>query len=371
MKKSLITIALLVQATVFTLFAQNQVYTFNCTPVDYKVYSPGNIAQLEADAAAYISNRGWTSLVTKVDLATGEYNGHSYAWNITTAGHNTYWINAHTDADLASFNQNSPNATPPPPSNIAKYWTDGSYSSTTEGNSTKVVYGALWYFSTSLGRWDNLSDHSANRATTGKYTSKWNLWGTYMHDYDKCPYYVGNSRFYYKPNVSVPSYTITGPDRICVGVNVQYTISPTPQAITWSVTNMTIVSGQNSTTVTVKHNSSVTTNGTIKATVNHNWCTLRTDSKYIGLDNTIAPPPISNISGPLAATVGVGYKFTAIGSTPNVAYEWVVSPSGTVYNYGNWANIYFNHDGYFKVSCRTASACGPGPWIDIYVQADY
>jgi len=63
-----------------------QVYTPNCTAVDYITITnlPGEVALLEAQASAYIANRGWTTTgsnpdIIKTGVATNEYNCHSYA----------------------------------------------------------------------------------------------------------------------------------------------------------------------------------------------------------------------------------------------------------------------------------------------------
>jgi hypothetical protein len=67
-----------------TLFAQ--VNTPNGTSVDYSIQSEGNVALFEYQAAQWLSDRGWTSYVTKIGGATATYNCHSYAWYKSEGG---------------------------------------------------------------------------------------------------------------------------------------------------------------------------------------------------------------------------------------------------------------------------------------------
>jgi hypothetical protein len=173
-----------------------QVTTPNGTSVDYQIYSEGNVAQLENDAAQWLSERGWTSYVTRVGAATTTYNCHSYAWYKSQGGTYNYWINAFLSTDLANFNMYSYYSTPPSPNNIQKYWIDESYIEVPEGEATKVWYGSSWQWTGF--QWTNAYDHSAVKLASGLYESKWGAWPLYVHPADKCPYAIGNRRYFKK-----------------------------------------------------------------------------------------------------------------------------------------------------------------------------
>jgi hypothetical protein len=104
-------VILTAQISFSILFAQ--VTTPNGTQVDYSIRSEGNIALLEAQAAQWLNDRGWTSYVTKIGGATSTYNCHSYSWYKSEGASNNYWINAFLTSDLSSFNPYSYSSTPP------------------------------------------------------------------------------------------------------------------------------------------------------------------------------------------------------------------------------------------------------------------
>jgi len=90
MRKCYIVIILIAQVWRVALLAQ--VATPNGTQIDYKILSEGNIAILEAQAAQWLSDRGWTDSVYRIGPATNKYNCHSYAWYKKEGGGNDYWI---------------------------------------------------------------------------------------------------------------------------------------------------------------------------------------------------------------------------------------------------------------------------------------
>ena len=218
--KYIFLITLLLQIMDSTSFAQ--VYTPNGTAVDYKVYSAGNVAQFENEAAIFLQQMGWTNSVTKTAPATGVYNCHAYAWNNS----GNYWINAFTNSDLSSFNPYSSTANPPTPKNITKYWNDGSYVEVPESYATKVWYGSCWTWSSYLG-WEDWCDHSAVKLPSGLYESKWGAWGRYIHPADKSPYNTSNRRYFIR--------NIIGSDFVCS--TSTYTLNiQSGQLVTWSLT---------------------------------------------------------------------------------------------------------------------------------------
>ena len=211
MKKINQIVVLLACVLCATTFAQ--VKTPNGTSVDYKIFTAGNIALLESQAANWLSARGWTDSVTRIVPATGEYNCHSYAWYKSEGGSGNYWVNAFLNSDIDKFNPYYYYSQCPTPKNITKYWDDDSYIKVSENVATKVWYGSCWSWDNNFG-WENLCDHSAIRITSGsnagKYESKWGAWPRYIHPVDKSPYVTSNRWFFIKkPSINGPSSTCT------------------------------------------------------------------------------------------------------------------------------------------------------------------
>ena len=224
-------VLMLLQVMTGTLTAQ--VNTPRCTSVDYLSLSPGNVAALEADAAAYLAYRGWTNDVIKTDDATYEYNCHAYAWYLNAGGSTKYWVNAFLTADLNAFSPHEynpyPPVSPPAANNISKYWSDNSYLETVEAQATIVYYGSCWLWSNIRNRWENDCDHSAVRITSGthagKYESKWGQWGRYIHASNKCPFIDTNRRFFKFNTAGLPALTGGGGSEFCIGQTKSYSAS--------------------------------------------------------------------------------------------------------------------------------------------------
>jgi len=91
--------------------------------------------------------------------------------------------------------------------------------------------------------------------------------------------------------------------------------------------------------------------------------------------------PTITISGPTSVSVSIlgqsnGDMYQAItttnyGQTPITSYEWSMSPmsQSSLFDYGYWANIYFNPAGDYQISCRATNSYGTGPWATFYVGA--
>ena len=85
--------------------------------------------------------------------------------------------------------------------------------------------------------------------------------------------------------------------------------------------------------------------------------------------------PTITVTGSTTATLGSGKSYQAVAnnySGPAITgYQWEISPtSGTVYNYGSTATVYFNAATSYMVRCRAQNACGYGPWAHIYVNVN-
>ena len=139
-------------------------YTPNGTLVYSIYYGSEPCSQDELD---FLNNEAATNYpyATKIRNATGKYNCHSYAW-YNQDSYNSRWI--------------------PDPS---VYWTDGSYtSSTNHYTNYKAVY---WYNSTLT--------HSAiiYNGSSNILISKWGPGGLFIHTLANSPYYYCNYVNYY------------------------------------------------------------------------------------------------------------------------------------------------------------------------------
>lgn len=125
-----------------------------------------------------------------LDDATTTYNCHSYAWNISAGGTTVCWINQYD-------HEGEPN--------ISKYWTDGSYQSTTENLAYKIFYYN--------------GDHSATRSSVaGYYESKWGSAPLMRHapGYGPSSYNMSSRRYY------IAQVHITGPTSLSLPSSANY-----------------------------------------------------------------------------------------------------------------------------------------------------
>ena len=371
-KLILICLVYLLSSTTFA-----QVYTPKGTSVDYQIMTEGNISSLESDAANWLAARGWTNLVTKTAPATALYNCHSYAWYMTEGGTNTYWINSITNATGNSFNFGNPNASPrPSPSNIERYWNDGSYLPVSESNATKVWYGATasnWTWDPYQG-WINWYDHSAVRITSGagagKYESKWGAWPRYIHDYDKSPYSTGNRQFFIKTPV------ITAPTTICYGSSGSISATNWQSGHYWDKSNSLInITSTTSSSTTISAASSGSQGSVQLRVKTSSGVTIATYDVWVGAptlgslypegyyaDNggyyahwiTSVDTNISNLNWVVAGTDNYGNRVYG-----TIVNSWING------NYGN-ATIFFPEPGNYSISVRAQNSCGWSSYIDFY-----
>jgi hypothetical protein len=147
--------------------------------------------------------------------ASATYNCHSYAWNLTEGGSIVCWLNQSPD--------------------LHKYWDDGSYIETTEGNAEKIFYYA--------------GDHSAVASSIpGKYESKWGSMPLMRHapEYGPTSYQMTNRKYYQKAlNIS-----ISGASSICEQGTYNLNNLPAGATVNWIGSKaLSIVSGQGTTSV--------------------------------------------------------------------------------------------------------------------------
>jgi len=361
MKNYYIIIVLIAQFWSVALFAQ--VTTPNGTQVDYKIYSEGDVALLENQAAQWLSDRGWTDSVSRIGPATAKYNCHSYTWYKKEGGSNDYWINAFLNLDFDVFNRYSYFSTPPAPDNINKYWNDYSYTEVDVVEATKVWFGSCWQWTGY--EWSNYCDHSAVKLATGLYESKWGAWPLYRHPADKCPYSLANREYFKR------SPYLSGPSLICSSGG-SFTVNnlPTGATITWSQgPNLARTSAQGANPCIFSSTGS-----------GSSWvrATLVTSCGSVTLPDKVVwsgTPVISYISGPTYTPNNQWATYYAMPNNPAMGvtdYNWILNPlnGNSVYDYGWTADIAFYNSGFYQVVSRGQNTCGWGDYtvtgIEVY-----
>lgn len=195
---------------------QSNVTTPNGTTVIAWIFEEASASDL-----AYIENQIALQYprAQKMAPASRTYNCHGYAWHMTEGG-SARWIGVNSTA------------------HEDVYMTDGSYTEVTSGTSPrKVSYQS--------------DDHSA--VTTdelGQFISKWGNLPLMRHASGYSPYNASVLHYYVKTSL----IEIQGSDVMAINKPTTYSLSYTPVSpITWSVpSNVQIISGQGTATVTVK-----------------------------------------------------------------------------------------------------------------------
>lgn len=351
---------LLIQLISVGIYAQ--AYTPFGTSIDGFILpeaSSPDLALWESQGANWVKAHG-NGQVIKTSNATQTYNCHSFAWNMSEGG-NTMWINLYNYQNEVSYSPTNPSITPPGPSNISNYWTDGSYIEVSESQATKVWFGSCWIWNGTLGRWQNNCDHSAIRLSTDLYESKWGAWPRYRHPVDKCPYNINNRRYFKF------SLTISGSSQICD--EATYTIEnfdelPPGATVQWSANNdnLILVSAQ-SNTATFKKNGngeSIIQNDIIIGTTN---LTLQ---HFVW--SGVPPIPI-DIVGPgnfdrLAPNTQYHFTVVTNNSSPDDYIEWNVKRGNIVYGQGSKSVSVVTDNitgiGSFSISAKVRNSCGWG-----------
>lgn len=150
---------------------------------------------LDSDARVYITENYPNATI--IGDATYTYNCHGYAWSKSEGGY-TCWINAYK----SDGNEN-----------LSKYWTDGSFSASSEAYALKIHYPN--------------GDHSAIRTYQypGKYVSKWGNGSLVVHDAGYGPYVNMSNRNYYRVYQGITHGLLScnnGQGTIGVGVSSGY-----------------------------------------------------------------------------------------------------------------------------------------------------
>ena len=178
------------------------------------------------------------------------------------------------------------------------------------------------------------------------------------------------------PSLSNPPQTfagtgtiaISGHDPIPCSTPTSYSVTrATDQSsVTWSVSSLQIVSGQNTNTVKVTLLPNAT-NASLTATVNLAGGGSVTAYRTV----YTATPNVTYITWPASLNRGSTGSFVANPNSAAGNYQWLVSPSSGVsespWKYTN--NITFNSSGTYYVMCRAVSACAsPGSYTSMTVE---
>lgn len=288
----------------------------------------------EAQGVALVSNNGWNAV--RIGAATSNYNCHSYAWNVAEGGSSTNtWIDQ-------TYNGNP---------NLSKYWSNDGYIETSSPqNGRKVFYPS--------------GDHSAVCTNTLTVVqSKWGSLPLYKHSVGDCPYDTGDLHYYKLTNP-----TISGSSNLlCNSSQGNYSESAftnMPLSYIWSTSSpLTQVSGNYGSSYTVS-GTSQNGLGTINLTITSPSGLVSNSTKEIW----VGAPIITSISGSTHVDAyGMAIYEALSPGDPQATYTWSVSPSGTVYNYGKTAQIYFQGDGDYHVYATATNSCGTSSTTELFV----
>ena len=167
--------------------------------------------------------------------------------------------------------------------------------------------------------------------------------------------------------------SISGSSYICYGSPQSFSVTNAPSGFTWSKSSNLSISSTTSSTITVSAANS-SSQGAGWVSINHGGAELKRFNVWIGT-------PTISISGPSSVTVGQPgssngntFLINTSGYTGPVptSYQWVLSPSnsGTLYDYGNYVNVYFTSSGSSRIEARACNTCGWGPWAFHYIDAN-
>jgi len=304
------------------------------------------LALWEADAADWIDDND--SDAERIGAATSNYNCHSYAWHVSDGGASTdCWMNY-------TYSGNA---------NVAKYWTNDAYSSTSSRNNYKKLF-----YGTS-------ADHSAiTTDETGIVKSKWGAWPLYQHSRIDCPYDNPSFTYYEVP--------MSGTDYMCASDAETFSIVNISGATySWTGSEVSLSGTTYSTTGTTQSYSRGL--GYVKANISNlpsgttikNWHEVYIDG-----------PDYQDVSLSLCNTGGTPVSYMCPNTHYHIYvvnnsgcatsnYSWTVPSAWTVnYTYNNMISIYTNSvpGGNVIVDGNTCcSSCGSVRLVSDYFGSGY
>jgi len=264
--------------------------------------------------------------------ATTTYNCHSYAWNMSEGGP-TCWIGLY-----------SPNV-----EDI--YWTDNSYTETSEPYASKISYYE--------------DDHSAIQTSTqGIYISKWGALPLVQHarDYGLAIYDMEYRKYYrLNPGINGSTSIMCDDDQRTFTSNTSISGS----TYTWSrsTSYLAYVSGSGTTSYTVEATGNpgdawvglqiTTPSGEVATASNKNFWTGKAS--------------VQSISGPSSTTpYTYNYYYANVNHSSGTTYDWMVSPTGPYVDPSpgevNSCLVIFYTPGGYQVLARANNVCGTTTW---------
>ncbi len=290
--------------------------------------SSQQIQQINDEATLFYPN------ATILADASSTYNCHGFAWHLSEGNTNTVWIN--TPVDDA-------------------YWNDDNFIEVCNINNASTVSYAN-------------DDHSAIKSIiTGKYDSKWGNYPLLRHAPEYVPYVSTNRKYYTR------TPPINGSSIVCSTISTYTIENLVGSTVSWSKSsNLTYVSGQNTTSYTVKANSSTTSGwGWVEAAINTGCGTATLPRKefWVGAPNAqpIAIPSYS----------GSNCYYTASATSPSYVDNYLWTSSSNIQVFPDYISCKFFPFGlgqvrgtsvYFKFSSGTSgliyargtNSCGTG-----------
>lgn len=291
------------------------------------------------DFAYYLSELSLYPSATLVGYPTASYNCHGYAWHMVEGG-NTVEI------DLYS---------------ALAYTEDESYIEVPESLSTKVVYSG---------------DHTAVRASSTEYISKWGHGCLVRHSPTDVPPGYGTPAHYYKRAI-MPS--VTGPSAYCF--NATYTLNnkPAHASLTWTTTCESTINNYSDSFVEVSKN--VNGIGRVVASLTlNNGTVLNVPKDNIAVGN----PSIALQGFPYDAygnidqwTANTNQNTFVVDSVVDNAYNryetYLYDPSNNLLWHGT--NLYNGFGipysmtaGWHKFMIKGIGNCGNSGWWTTYIQ---
>lgn len=147
------------------------IYTKNGLPVTAIKYNCYDNSAEQSAGLTHIKN--YYPNATIIKEASCEYNCHAYAWYMSEGGEKC-WINC------------GPSLTTP--SNVSKFWEDGTYEECDKSKATRVFYEYVPSH--------QKGDHSAIAINENLYESKWGAYQVVRHAPDYSPYGTARKYFY-------------------------------------------------------------------------------------------------------------------------------------------------------------------------------
>lgn len=220
--------------TLFALYSKGQETSANVatpkgsTVTAWTIVEDNNTLRNYYDALYATSGRTYLYYFPGEQSSSRRFNCHGYAWHMAEGGA-PRWIGwfANTEEDI--------------------YMTDGSYVQVC----SEIYPGKV--------SWPSADDHSAiTTPTPGRWISKWGRAPWLEHDWNDNPY--GTSGLKYYASTSISGSTAA----LCSGTRNFSVINISGASYTWYVnSNLTIVSGQGTNTVTVQRNGSSSGNASV------------------------------------------------------------------------------------------------------------